>query len=176
MRGIQSQGAGVCMKVASLIRVLVSVAVLVVLGASVASAQTEIDPDHFDFANAEPFSQPTAAASKQVALSHYDGNFTLPFAVVSGRNLPPSKCAIFLRFNDKVAQATPKSNGQVIRLLSGVYRRSSQRGTLALIVAEKGKTPAFSAIHAASLNFIFDAGFPPETALKRMLIPIESSP
>jgi hypothetical protein len=165
------------MKVASLIRVLVGVAVLVVLGASVARAQTEIDPDHFDFVNAEPFSQPTAADTKQVALTHYDGSFTLPAIVrFGGRKLPPGKYSISLRFNDKVAQATLRFNGQVVGLSGAVRRRSDERGKPVLIVAENGKTRTLSAIQVASLNFVFDAGFQPETALKRMLIPIESSP
>jgi hypothetical protein len=64
------------MKVMSVIRIFASVAGLVVLGDSGVHAQTEINPDHFDSPNAEPFPQPKTTTGSEVEPLRYDAEFT----------------------------------------------------------------------------------------------------
>lgn len=64
------------MKVASLVRLLATAAAVVLFGCSALRAQTEIDPDHFDFTNVDPFPQPVSVSDNRAALVQYNGNLT----------------------------------------------------------------------------------------------------
>jgi hypothetical protein len=130
---------------------------LVALGNSPAYAQSEIDPDHFDSPNTEPFHQPKGPPS-QVQATLYRGNFSLPYTVhCSGKKLPPGNYSISLSSNGAATEFTLMRNGQIVdagRLLRG---EGLGHGRDALILGRGRKTPSLSAIHVAGSDFVFTA-------------------
>lgn len=130
---------------------------LVALGGSCAYAQSEIDPDHFESLNTEPFSQPKPNANSQVAETRYEGRFALPYPLLCGGNrLAPGTYTISLRSDGKVGQAILNLKGQAIGIAGVVHQQAHKRDNNALIVERKGKIRTLSFIHVAGSDFIFD--------------------
>ena len=85
---------------------------LIPLGAPPARAQSEIDPDHFEAPNVEPFDVVKADASSDAGRISYDGKFRLAYTVqCNGKSLRPGRYSVSLRYDGKVARATLNQDG-----------------------------------------------------------------
>jgi hypothetical protein len=65
-------------------QVLVTMAALsglVALGAPAARAQSEIDPDHFELSNVEPFDKAQHSASREATAARFEGKVRLAYIV-----------------------------------------------------------------------------------------------
>ena len=145
------------MKAMLIVGFLPCLTVLVALTAPCVSAQSEIDPDHFESPNTEPFSLSKPNADSQVAEMRYEGRFALPYSVLySGNKLAPGKYTISLRSDGKVGQATLSLRGQTVAIAGVVQRHSHKRNSNTLIVEAKGKIRTLSAIQVAEFDFVFD--------------------
>ena len=141
-------------------QVLVTLAALsglIVLGAPPARAQSEIDPDHFEAPNTEPFATVKTNTSSDVGTIRYDGKFRLTHTVrCNGKSLRPGGYSVSLRYDGKVARATLNQDGQAIGIGGVVHRQAHRRGNDALIVELQGTTRRLSAIQVAKLDFVLD--------------------
>ena len=111
------------MKVLWILGKVTALTSLMALGGAGAYAQAEIDPDHFDSPNTEPFDQPMTQS--QAHATRYDGNFSLPYAVqCRGKQLAPGKYPLLLRGREQrqSSNAIP-SDGKVGH---GVLKSKSQ--------------------------------------------------
>ena len=130
---------------------------LTALGAPPAPAQYEIDPDHFEAPNMEPFDKVKTDTSSNVGTIRYDGKFQLAHAVqCNGKSLRPGRYSVSLRYDGKVARATLNRDGQTIGIGGVVHRHAHRQGNDALIVEVKGTTRRLSAIQLAKLDFVLD--------------------
>lgn len=135
--------------------VLVGLLGWIALGNSCAYAQSEIDPDHFDSPNTEPFPQPKGPSS-QVRAILYEGHFSLPHAVqCSGKKLPPGKYSISLRFTGVAAAFTLMRNGHIVEAGGLLHAEGPSHGRDALILGRGRTMPRLSAIHVAGSDFVF---------------------
>jgi hypothetical protein len=138
---------------------------LIPLGAPPARAQSEIDPDHLEAPNVEPFDNVKADASSDAGRISYDGKFRLAYTVqCNGRSLRPGRYSVSLRYDGKVARATLNQDGQAIGIGGVVHRQAHKQGNDALIVQLKGTTRRLSAIQVAKLDFVLD----PEPQIKNL--------
>ena len=116
------------MKVLWILGKVTALTLLMALGGAGAYAQAEIDQDHFDSLNTEPFGQPKSQSQEHA--TRYDGNFSLPYAVqCSGRQLAPGKYSVSLRSDGKVGHEVLKSKSQSIEVTSVVHPRVSGAAT-----------------------------------------------
>src|SRR6516164_2603832 len=130
---------------------------LIAVGASTARAQAEIDPDHFEAPNMEPFDKVKIDTSSNVGTIRYDGKFRLAHAVqCNGKSLRPGRYRVSLRYDGKVARATLNRDGQTIGIGGVVHRQAHRRGNDALLVELQGTTRRLSAIQIAKLDFVLD--------------------
>ena len=130
---------------------------LTALGAPPASAQFEIDPDHFEAPNTEPFDKVKTDTTSDVGTIHYDGEFRLANTVqCNGKSLRPGRYSVSIRYDGKVARATLNQDGQAIGIGGVVHRQADRLGTDALIVELQGTTRRLSAIQVAKLDFVID--------------------
>ena len=141
-------------------QVLVSLAALwglIALGAPPARAQFEIDPDHFEAPNMEPFGKVKTDTSSNVGTIRYDGTFRLAHTVqCNGKSLHPGRYSVSLRYDGKVARATLNRGGRTIGIGGVVHRQAHRRGNDALLVELQGTTRRLSAIQIAKLDFVLD--------------------
>lgn len=141
----------------SVLVTLAALSGLLPLGAPPARAQSEIDPDHFESPNVEPFDKVKADASSDVGRISYDGKFRLAYTVeCNGKSLRPGRYSVSLRYDGKVARATLNQDGQTIGIGGVVHRQAHKQGNDALIVQLKGTTRRLSAIQVAKLDFVLD--------------------
>jgi len=127
------------------------------LGAPPASAQFEIDPDHFEAPNTEPFDKVGTDTTSDVGTIRYDGEFRLAHTVqCNGKSLHPGRYSVSIRYDGKVARATLNQDGQAIGIGGVVHRQADRLGTDALIVELQGTTRRLSAIQVAKLDFVID--------------------
>jgi hypothetical protein len=134
-----------------------------------AAAQSEIDPDHFESPNAEPFEKAKINTSTEARALHYDGKFTLPYTVqCSGKSLSPGRYFVSLHSNGKIGQATLKQRGRAIGVPGVVHKPAHKNGSDTLVVVElEGRTRRLSAIQVAELDLIFEPGLAMEAASNR---------
>jgi hypothetical protein len=152
-------------KVASVIRILACSIGLAAVGASGAYAQSEIDPDHFESPSVEPFDTAEASASGDAGDNHYDGKFSLPYAVqCNGKSLRPGKYSVSLHSNGKVSQAILNHKGEAVGVAGLIPKQERKRGNDALVVKENGKTHRLSAIQVAELELVFDRALQVESS------------
>jgi len=121
------------MKVLWILGQVTALTLLMALGGAGACAQVEIDQDHFDSLNTEPFGQPTSHSQEHA--TRYDGNFSLPYALqCRGKQWAPGKYSISLRSDGKFDHGVLKSKRQFIEITSVVHppgfpaRRRCSRG------------------------------------------------
>jgi len=132
---------------------------LIGLGASPAPAQFEIDPDHFEASNTEPFDKVKTDTTSDVGTIRYDGEFRLAHTVqCNGKSLHPGRYSVSLRYDGKVARATLNRGGRTIGIGGVVHRQAHRRGNDALLVELQGTTRRLSAIQIAKLDFVLDPG------------------
>jgi hypothetical protein len=146
------------MKVLWILAKVTALTLLMALGGAGAYAQAEIDPDHFDSPNTEPFDQ--RKTQSQAHATRYDGNFSLPYAVqCSGKQLAPGKYSVSLRSDGKVGHGVLKSKSQFIKITSVVHPQGCKRGADVVVVGSNGKVRTLSAIQVAGVIFVFDPIF-----------------
>jgi hypothetical protein len=122
-----------------------------VLGASRASAQAEIDPDHFDSPNAQPIPQ-------LVRLLRYDGAFSLPYSVLcNGKRLAPGKYSISFRFEGKVGRAILNQENHAIEIAPVVQTEASKQRDEVVVVENNRTGPTISVVRVSGFDFVFDA-------------------
>jgi hypothetical protein len=156
--------------------ILVGLIASVTLSTSLASAQSEIDPDHFDAPNTEPFPQPRAADSRVLGV-RYDGTFLLPHPVLcNGKKLASGKYSVSLRSNSKDGQAIFRSKGRIIEIASAVRIQAHKGRTDVVIVDNELKSRTLLAIHAAGLEFVFDLKYRTDSASNRKEVAVEELP
>jgi hypothetical protein len=108
------------MKVLWVLGKVTALRLLMALAGAGAYAQAEIDPDHFDSPNTEPFDQPKTQS--QTHATRYDGNYSLPYAVqCSGKQLALAKYSVSLHSNGKVGHGVLKSKSQFIKIAGVVH-------------------------------------------------------
>ena len=110
---------------------------LIMLGAPPARAQFEIDPDHFEAPNTEPFDKVKTDTASDVGTIRYDGEFRLAHTVqCNGKSLRPGRYSVSLPSDGKVVRATLNQDGQAIGIggVGVVHRQVQRHGNDALIV------------------------------------------
>jgi hypothetical protein len=137
-----------------------------------ACAQFEIDPDHFDSPNTEPFPQPKPPTNTQIGTIRYDGEFALPHEVrCNGRSLHPGKYSVSLRSNGKVGRPTLNQKGHTTQI-AGVVQTQAVKRRNEVIVANSGKGRTLSVIRVSGFDFVFDPKYaidcPPESKGARL--------
>jgi hypothetical protein len=144
------------MKVGSIVGILAGLSGLIAIGAPCARAQSEVDPDHFESPNVEPFERAKIKTSREAMAIRYGGKFTLPYPVqCSGKSLPPGRYSVSLHSDGKIGQATLQQGGQAIGI-PVVHKQARKYGINALIVELSGKTRRLSAIQVAELDLVFE--------------------
>jgi hypothetical protein len=114
--------------------------VFLALGATPTRAQSEINPDHFDSPNTEPFESVKKSASNETTPLRYQGKFKLPYAVEGdGKQLAPGDYTLSLAASGKRAQITLRRNRYVVSV-SGVLQTGIQanRHDALLVKRERG--------------------------------------
>lgn len=155
-RGLSKEGE--LMKALSILGKSIALVLLAALASSVAYAQFEVDPDHFDSPSVEPHPQPSPSPT-QVKAKRYDGNFSLPYSVqCSGKKLAPGKYSVSLGSDGKVGHGVLQSKSQSIEITSVVHPQSS-KGADVLVVRNKGRARTLSVIKVAGMNFVLDPTF-----------------
>ena len=157
------------MKVISIMGILAGWVGLAALGGPSARAQSEIDPDHFESSNVEPFERAKINTSSEARAMHYDGKFTLPYTVqCRGKSLPPGRYSVSLHSDGKIGQATLKQRGRAIGIPGVVHKQAHKYGSDTLVVVElNGKTRRLSAIQVAELDLVFEPKLPIESLSDR---------
>ena len=151
------------MKVGSLVGILAGLSELIAIGAPSARAQSEVDPDHFESINVEPFDRAMVNAGREASAIRYDGKFTLPYTVqCHGKILPPGRYSVSLHSDGKIGQATLKQAGQAIGIAGVAHKLTQKYGSDALVVEPDGGTRRLSAIEVAELNLVFELKPPKE--------------
>jgi hypothetical protein len=139
--------------------IIVGLLGLVTLGNSCAYAQSEIDPDHFDLSNTEPFPQQEKGPASLVQPVRYQGNFSLPYTVrCRGTKLSPGKYSISFSSNGTAAQFTLMRKGHIVEAGAMQHAEGRSQGRDALILRCRGKMRRLSAIHVAGSDFVFAGG------------------
>jgi hypothetical protein len=157
------------MKVNSIVGILACCVGLAALGGPCARAQTEIDPDHFELSNVEPFERIKIDTRTETRAMHYDGKFTLPYTVqCSGKSLSPGRYSVSLHSEGKIGQATLKRRDRAITVPGVVQKAAHKYGTDTLVVVElNGSARRLSAIQVAELDLLFEPVLAMEAASDR---------
>jgi hypothetical protein len=148
------------MKVTSTIRMLAGAAWLAALGCSVARAQSEIAPDHFESPNTEPFPQPKTKPDNKALSVRYDAEVALPYKLqCHGKTLPPGTYSISLHSEGSSGQvmATFRQKDQVVGMTGVVRMGPHKLRRDALVVELSGKTRRLLAVQIAELELAFDS-------------------
>ena len=119
-------------------------------------AQFEINPDHYEFRDAEPFSQ--ARNVSKTASTRYDASLTLPYPVQwNGTSLPAGTYSVSLVSDGKIGQARLIGKSRALELKGLAREADHSRKDDALIVAFTGNTHRLAAIHISALDLVFDS-------------------
>ena len=136
-------------------RLLVVLAGFAALQAPRGYAQSEIDPDHFDSPNTEPFLQSKTKVSGKVRFS---GKVNLPYAVeCAGKTLPQGNYSLSISSDGKTGRATLNQKSHTIEIAGVVHVPADSRARNALFVACIGKSHRLSAIHVKGMEVVFDS-------------------
>ena len=126
---------------------------LLPLCAPPARAQFEIDADHFESPNVEPFDKVKTHASSDVGKIRYDGKLRLAYAVECNRkSLLPGRYSVSLRRSEGCKRHA-KSGRQTIGIGGVLHRPAPSQGN---DVERKRTTRRLSAIQLAKLDFVLD--------------------
>ena len=126
-----------------------------------AYAQSEIDPDHFDSPNTEPFSQSKTKVDVDAVMGkvRFRGKVNLPYSLrCTGKRFLPGRYSISLRSDGKTGQATLTQTGQTFEI-AGVVRqlRADTHARDTLLVERIGKAHRLAAIHVGEMELVFAA-------------------
>jgi hypothetical protein len=115
------------------------------------SAQSEIDPDHFEMTNVEPLSQPARAAGRDAA--GFQGSFTLRFKVeCAGQTLEPGGYSVLVDSSGRDDTVILKPKAKPGGLRAHVVFRLAADGPNALIVQSAGGKRTLEAISLEKLK------------------------
>jgi hypothetical protein len=141
------------------IRILVILAGFAALAAPGSYAQSEIDPDHFESPNTEPFPQPKTKAviGAEIGRVLFRGEFTLPYSLqCAGKRLLAGNYSLALRSDGKIGWVTLNQKGRTTEIAGVVRLPADSRARNALFVERSGNTRRLSAIHVAELGLVLD--------------------
>jgi hypothetical protein len=141
-------------------RLLVVLAGFVALQAPRGYAQSEIDPDHFDSPNTEPFLQSKTKVNVGAAIGkvRFSGKVNLPYSLrCPGKTLPPGAYALSISSDGKIGRATMNKEGQTFEIPGAVRLPGDSRSRNAVLVECIGKTHRLSAIHLKEMAVVFDS-------------------
>jgi hypothetical protein len=131
-------------------------AVLVTIGSPRAWAQSDVDPDHYEIRDPEPAPPAGTSVSGQVAKTHYEGNFTLPYTLQCNRSsLRPGKYSIAVDSEGRTVRVTVSRKGQSMKIEGITKRQAPNHSRNVLVVERNGATHQLSAIQVAQLDLIF---------------------
>jgi len=122
-----------------------------------ARAQSEIDPDHFESPNVEPFERAKIKTSREAMAIRYDGKFTLPYNSAMQWKSPASgQILVSLHSDGRLAKPTLKAGRQAIGIPGVVHKLAHKYASDALVVELDGRTRRLSAIQVAELDLVFE--------------------
>ncbi len=152
------------MNVRHILKFLVLSAGFAVIAAPRASAQSEIDPDHFGDANTQPFPQPNSKTPTDASIKpvSFSGKLALPYGMkCAGKKLPAGGYAMSLRFDGQTGDLKLNQKGQTIQI-SGKARKLADGQTLnAFFVERVGSTHSLAAVRVKELQLDFSAASQP---------------
>jgi hypothetical protein len=142
-------------------------------------AQSEIDPDHFDSPNTEPFlqSKTKADVGAEIGKVRFSGKFNLPYSVqCAGKRLQPGNYLLALRSDGKTGWVTLNQKGQAIGISGLVHNQAHKPANHALIIEHDGKMRRLSVIQVAELELVLDPNRQIERSSRNRLRRIEKLP
>ena len=143
------------MKAISFVKIYVALAAFAIVGVPCAYAQAEVDPDHFESANVEPFAKRNNSPLSETALVSLERKFSLPYSVhCNGKSLPAGKYSLSLRSDGRIAQLTLNRQGQATKFEGLTQKPARNRRPDALVVERSGKSRQLSAIQVAQLDLL----------------------
>ena len=148
------------MTAAHITRLLVVLVGFATLAAPRGCAQSEIDPDHFDSPNTEPFSQSKVKVGVGPGMDkvRFSGKFKLPYSVrCAGKTLPPGSYSLSISSDGKIGRATLNQKSQTLEIVGTVRLPPDPRARNTLLVECIGKAHRLSAIHVREMELVFAA-------------------
>jgi hypothetical protein len=148
------------MKTPKIVKLLVILTGFAALGTPRCYGQSEIDPDHFDSPNTEPFSQPKTkeADAAEKGKMRFDGKVTLPYTLIcAGQRLPSGRYTVSLRSDGKMGRATLNQRSQSLEIAGAVRPQADPHAGNILLIECLGKAHRLSAIHVNAMELVFDS-------------------
>jgi hypothetical protein len=99
--------------------------------------QSEIDPDHFESPNTEPFPQPKTKEGNaaEAGKVRFDGKVTLPYTLIcAGRNLLSGRYTVSHRSDGKTGRTTLNQKDQTLEIAGAVRLPSYPHASNILLV------------------------------------------
>ena len=128
------------MKSATIMRMVIGLGALLVIGSPRAFAQSEIDPDHFEGPNVEPFDQAKTKPAGAMGAVQYDAKFTLASNAQSNGNTSTSaKPAVSRGSDTRVTQVAMNREGQAVKAEGTALSQARKDQRNALVVENGGK-------------------------------------
>ena len=121
---------------------------LVALGAPAARAQSEIDPDHFELSNVEPFDKAQRGASREAA--RFEGKVRLAY-IVHGNSLRAGGDGARGASEHKIVSRTASQDGKAL-MPGGVQKKARGQRTTARGSVIREKLETESAARPASAS------------------------
>ncbi|HKV60740.1 MAG TPA: hypothetical protein VJO16_02415 [Candidatus Acidoferrum sp.] len=148
------------MKAAHITKLLVVVVGFATLATPRARAQSEIDPDHFDAPNTEPFSRSKVKVGVGAAMDkvRFSGKFKLPYSLrCAGKTLPPGNYSLSISSDGKTGRVRLNQKSQTLEIVGAVRLPPDPRARNTLLVECIGKAHRLSAIHVREMELVFAA-------------------
>jgi hypothetical protein len=148
------------MKTAKIVNLLVLLAGLATVATPCCYSQSEIDPDHFDSPNTDPFPQrqTRGGIATETGRVRFEGKVTLPYSLIcAGKRLLPGRYNVSLRSDGKTGRATLNQKGQTLEIAAAVRLPAEPHARNTLLVECLGKTHRLSAIHVQEIELVFDS-------------------
>ena len=128
------------MKSATIFRMVIGLGALLVVGSPRAFAQSEIDPDHFEGPNVEPFDQAKTKPAGAMGAVQFDAKFTLASTAQSNGNTSTSaKPSASVRSDTRIAQVSLSREGQAAKAEGIALSQARKDQRNALVVENGGK-------------------------------------
>ena len=127
---------------------------LISFAGSPAYPQSEIDPDHFESPNVEPFGQGKTNPEGEPQTTHLKGEFALPYSVYcSGKTIRPGTYTLSLHFARDMAKASLNGEGRIVELVGVTHKQDRDHMTNAIILQREGVKRTLFAIHVSGWVF-----------------------
>lgn len=127
---------------------------LITFAGSPAYPQSEIDPDHFESPNMEPFDKGKTNPEGEAQTTHLKGQFVLPYSVYcSGKTIRPGTYTLSLHFARDMAKVSLNGEGRIVELVGVSHKQDRDHMTNAIIVQREGVKRTLFAIHVSGWVF-----------------------